>query len=280
VHTLEIHQQISTKSYLELRNGLDLEANKFRLEILKTDSRYSDPKNLNRYESTIFSQCGEDGIIQEIFRRIGTTNRFFVEFGAGNGLQNCTTTLLLQNWIGLWIEADEVNAQTILNKFSFLIRKYRLTFQNVRITPDNIEKSFEDADVPEEFDLLSIDIDGNDYWVWKAITRFNPRVVICEYNGRFGPDIQWVMEYTPHHIWKGSCYFGASLKSFQILAKQKGYTLVGCSMSGVNAFFVRNDLIQDFFCQDDSTANHFEPQRFFLIREPNHYSDFGPFVMC
>lgn len=277
---MELIEQISTKSFLELRNGLDLEASKFRLELLKSDSRYSDPKNLNRFESTIYSQCGEDGIVQEIFKRIGTTNRYFIEFGAGNGLQNCTTALLLQNWIGLWIEADEANAQTILTKFSFLIRKYRLTFQNLRIFPDNIEKSFEDANVPSEFDLLSIDIDGNDYWVWKAITHFNPRVIICEYNGRFGPDIQWVMEYNPHHIWKGSCYFGASLKSYQILAKQKGYTLVGCTLSGVNAFFVRNDLIKDFFCQDDSTANHYEPQRFFLIREPIHYSDFGPFVMC
>lgn len=277
---MERLEQISSKSFLELRNELDLETHKFRQELLKSDSRYSDPKNLTRYERSIYSQSGEDGIIQEIFKRIGMTNRFFVEFGAGNGLQNCTTALLLQNWIGLWIEADEVNAQTILTKFSFLIRKYRLTFQNLKITPDNIEKSFADTNVPEEFDLLSIDIDGNDYWVWKAIKRFNPRVVICEYNGRFGPDIQWVMEYNPHHTWRGSCYFGASLKSYQVLAKQKGYTLVGCTMSGVNAFFVRDDLIKDFFCQDTSTANHYEPQRFFLIQEPIHPSDFGPFVMC
>jgi hypothetical protein len=273
-------EQISSKSFLELKNLLDLEAQKFRLNLLKSDPRYNTPENLNRYEFSIFSQCGEDGIIQEIFKRIGLTNRFFVEFGAGNGLQNCTTALLLQNWMGLWMEADPLNTQVIVKKFTFLIQKYRLLFQQAFITPDNIEHLFTNANIPKEFDLLSLDIDGNDYWVWKAIEQYHPRVIICEYNGRLGPDIQWVMEYNPDHSWNGTSYYGASLKSFQLLGKMKGYTLVGCNLSGVNAFFVRKDLVNDYFSPDDSAANHFEPLRHFLIREPIQPNDFGPFVIC
>lgn len=274
---MEPLQRLSSLSLLQLRSLVDLEVDRFRIELLNTNSRYKDAANLNRFEHSVFSQCGEDGIIEEIFKRIGHTNRYFVEFGAGNGLQNCTASLLLQNWFGLWIESEPNNVQSITSKFNSLILRHSLTFRQHFVTAENIENIFSDADVPEEFDMLSIDIDGNDYWIWNAITNFHPRVIVCEYNGRFGPGIQWVMKYNPEHIWSGTSYYGASLKSLELLGKKKGYTLVGCSLSGVNAFFVRQDLVMDQFSKNSSSENHFEPQRHFLIREPVQPNDFGPF---
>lgn len=275
---MERLEKLSSLSNYHLRGLLDLEAEKYRNDLLRSDVRYKDPKNLNRYEYSVFSQCGEDGIINEIFKRIGITNRYFIEFGAGNGLQNCTTSLLLQNWFGLWIEAEPGNVQTITSKFSPLILRHQLTFRQAFITAENIETIIKGADVPEQFDLLSIDIDGNDYWVWSAIENYHPRVIVCEYNGHFGPEIQWVMRYNPQHNWNGTSYYGASLKSLELLALQKGYRLVGCNLSGVNAFFIRQDLISEKFLTDTSSCSFFEPQRHYLIREPVQQNDFGPFI--
>ncbi len=264
-------------SFHQLRNLLDLEVERYRRELLGSEDRYKRAENLNRYEFSIFSQCGEDGIINEIFNRIGLTNHFFVEFGAGNGLQNCTTALLLQNWFGLWIENAPANVQVISSKFSSFLVRHQLTFLKQFITAENIESIFREADIPAEFDLLSIDLDGNDYWVWNAIENYSPRVVVCEYNGHFGSDIKWVMKYNPQHVWNGSSYYGASLKSLELLGSQKGYQLVGCNLSGVNAFFVRQDLAEGHFLTDGTSATHYEPLRHFLIREPVVPNDFGPF---
>lgn len=274
---MERLEKYSSLSFCQLRNLLDLEAEKYRQDLLLANDRYKYEKNLNRFEYSVFSQCGEDGIISEIFRRIGVTNRYFVEFGAGNGLQNCTTSLLLQNWFGLWMETEPQNVKVITSKFSSLILRHRLTFRQVFVTTENIESIFKEADIPEEFDLLSIDIDGNDYWIWNAIENYHPRVVICEYNGRLGPELKWIMKYNSQHVWNGSSYYGASLKSLELLGLKKGYRLVGCNLSGVNAFFVRQDLAGDHFVADCSSGTHFEPQRHFLIRDPSAPNDFGPF---
>jgi len=98
-----------------------------------------------------------------------------------------------------------------------------------------------------EIDFLSIDIDGNDYWVWKAITCVSPRVVMVEYNAKFPPDFEWVMKYDANHIWEYDDEQGASLKSFELLGRELGYQLVGTSTNGVNAFFVKQELAGDLF---------------------------------
>jgi len=263
----------------QLLNQLDLQAQQFRQQLLATGSKYAEPGNLNRYEYEVLSQCGEDGIIEEIFRRIGVTNRFFVEFGAGNGVQNCTASLLLANWMGAWIEGGHDNGEVIRRKFAPLLMRHRLKFSESFITAENIEELFATLEVPEAFDLLSVDIDGNDYWVWRAITHFNPRVVVCEYNARYGAELPWVMKYNPAHVWNGSCYYGASLKALEKLGEQKGYVLVGCNLAGVNAFFVRQDCIGDLFPSQQTAEYHFEPQRFFLVKSSLQENDFGPFEL-
>jgi len=264
---------------LQMHNQLDLEVQRFRRELLASGGKYADLRNLNRFEHEMLSQCGEDGIVDEIFRRIGTTNRFFVEFGAGNGVQNSTASLFFDNWSGAWIEGDHGNAETIRKKFAPLLLRHRLRFTEAFITAENIEELLKSLDIPEEFDLLSVDIDGNDYWVWQTITKFRPRVVICEYNARYGGHTPWVMKYNPSHIWNGSCYYGASLKALEKLGASKGYVLVGCNLAGVNAFFVRREIAADLFQGPYSAEFHYEPQRFFLVQSSLQGNDFGAFEL-
>lgn len=240
-------------------------------------SLYQDPKRLMRYEYQVFSQSGEDGIIHEIFKRIGETNRYFVEFGVGDGLESNTASLLLKGWRGLWIEGDSAFSKTIRENLKKVIGSSQLHFQNLFVTPDNIETFFREAGVPREFDLLSIDIDGNDFWVWKAVQDFSPRVVVIEYNAALGPDFEWVMDYNPDHFWDSTANEGASLKSLEMLGAEKGYRLVGCNLIGVNAFFIREDLLGDNFAAPFMSENHFEPPRYFLKRNVGHPRSFKMF---
>jgi hypothetical protein len=256
----------------------ELQIDNYLLENLHKNPKYDNPKKLNRYEFKVFSQAGEDGIISEIFNRIGTTNKFFVEFGVGNGLENNSTYLLVKGWQGYWIEGSERFCKSIRQSFEDLIANQQLTLKNTFITAANIEDLFREGNVPTELDLLSIDIDGNDYWVWQAITNYRPRVVILEYNAIYPPESSWVMQYNPSHQWKYNSHVGSSLKALEKLGHQQGYKLVGCSFSGVNAFFVREDLLADHFCSPFSAENHYEPARYFLSsQKAGHPRAFGKF---
>lgn len=226
--------------------------------------KYQDAKRLNKYEAKVFSQGGEDGIISEIFRRVGTTNKIFVEFGAGNGMENNTVLLLREDWSGVWLEADRSSVESIRTYFSREIKAGRLSVYQEFITAENIQALFAKAKVPAEFDLLSIDIDRNDYWVWEKIEQYRPRVVVIEYNAIFPPGIQWIVEYNPGAMWDGSSRAGASLTSLELLGRKKGYKLVGCSLQGVNAFFVRDAFVGTAFCEPFTAQNHYEPPRYFL----------------
>lgn len=240
--------------------------------------RYKDPQRLNQYERKIYSQCGEDGILAEIFQRIGIEHHYFVEFGVGDGLENNTAYLLIQHWQGLWIEANPAFVDRIQVNFNSAIAQHHLHLKSACVYPENIEAFLDEMQVPPTFDLLSIDIDGNDYWVWQAITKYRPRVVVIEYNATYPPSISWVMTYAPSYSSNQTTYFGASLASLETLAMQKGYRLVGCSFSGVNAFFVREDLVGDRFCEPHTALNHYEPPRYFLLnRNVGHPRAFGEF---
>jgi hypothetical protein len=256
----------------------ELQIDNYLIENLHKNPKYDNHKKLNRYEFKVFSQAGEDGIISEIFNRIGTTNKFFVEFGVGNGLENNSAYLLVKGWQGYWIEGSERFCKSIRQSFEDLIANQQLTLKNTFITAANIEDLFREGNVPTELDLLSIDIDGNDYWVWQAITNYRPRVVILEYNAIYPPESSWVMQYNPSHQWKYNSHMGSSLKALEKLGHQQGYKLVGCSFSGVNAFFVREDLLADHFCSPFSAENHYEPARYFLCsQKAGHPRAFGKF---
>jgi hypothetical protein len=231
-------------------------------ESLLSNERNRDPKRLLSHGFRGYSQHDEDGMIQEIFKRIGVSNRVFVEFGVGDGTENNTVYLMLSGWRGLWIDGSEVNATAIRRQFSSFIQTGQLRFVQGFVDRDSINGIIEKTDLSGEIDLLSIDIDGNDYWVWQVISVVRPRAVVIEYNAVFRPPIAVVAEYDKKFVWKGTSYYGASLKALESLGSRKGYALIGCSLSGINALFVRQDLVEDKFCSPFTAENHFEPPRF------------------
>jgi hypothetical protein len=134
--------------------------------------------------------------------------------------------------------------------------------------------------VPAEFDFLSIDIDRNDYWIWRAIEHYTPRVVAVEYNASFKASVACTVPYAPDAAWDGySNYYGCSLKALQHLADEKGYCLVGCNYTGVTAFFVRSDCVEDRFLDPYTSENHYERPRYFTRMPNGHAPAFGPVEM-
>jgi hypothetical protein len=143
---------------------------------------------------------------------------------------------------------------------------------NTFITAENISQLFSHLKVPFELDFLSIDIDGNDYWVWKALDKWKPRVLVMEYNGHFPGDYEWVMPYNSSHCWDGTSYFGASLKALEIIGREKGYQLVYCNLAGSNAFFIRSDVAKSYFSRQNNAEYHYQPFRPYLVLREGHTS--------
>lgn len=233
-----------------------------RLDRARQDPRYDDPLRLTRHGYRNFSQFDEDGLIDETLRRIGVASRHFVEFGVGDGLENNTLALLLQGWRGLWIEADPERCARIREEFREPLASGQLTLLEELVTAENVEALFARAGVPPEPDLLGIDIDGNDYWVWKAIQGFRPRLVVVEYNASLGRSARIVRPYEAAGRWDGTTSTGASLGALEELGRGKGYALVGCCLAGVNALFARADLAGERFLAPFTSETHYEPPRY------------------
>lgn len=210
------------------------------------------PSNLDLSESKKFSQNGEDGIIESIFNNIGTTNKIFVEIGVGDGRENNTRKLTEEGWAGTWISIPPVT-----------IVPDGVTYIGEKVTIENVNEFLKHTQ--KEIDLLSIDIDGNDYWVWKAIKCISPRVVVIEYNPYFPPPISKTIKYDPDFKWEITDYFGASLSALDKLAKENGYSLVGCNSSGVNAFFIKD------FKFNLKPEDAFRPFAGSARRDPRHW---------
>ncbi|MDF7798957.1 hypothetical protein P4C99_05755 [Pontiellaceae bacterium B1224] len=255
----------------ELKNHLAVGGTRFldirgfwvrsEMEAMQRLTKYGNPQNLVPFGRKMFSQNEEDGIIIEIFKRIGTTNKTFVEFGCGDGIENNSYALLFQDWNGLWIDGSAKNISKIRKGLPETIASGQLKVLESFITKDNINDLISSQIPDKEIDLLSVDIDGNDYFVWDAITCIDPRVLIMEYNAKFIPPVRYCMDYDPSHMWDYSDHGGVSLKFIEEKAAAKGYLLVGCSLSGANAFFVREDLVEGKFEPPFTTEKHFEPAR-------------------
>lgn len=235
---------------------------------LKHHPRYSDPKRLLRYAFQVCSQHGEDGIIHEIFNRIGITNQIFVEVGVGDGCENNTAFLLSSGWKGFWIDGNPMFLKTIEKKSDLADGSIQglVSF----VSRENISASLEQLNVPKDFDLLSLDVDQNTYYIWEGLRGYRPRVVVVEYNASIPPDVNWKAYYNPNRLWDGTHNFGASLKAFELLGHQFGYSLVGSEFIGANAFFVRNDLVEDKFATPFTSENHYEPPRYALSCRRGH----------
>jgi hypothetical protein len=231
---------------------------------------------LNAHEWRVCSQNGEDGIIAEIFSRIGTTDRLFVEFGVDDGLE-CNGAYLARfcGWSGIMLEGGAATNRRLVRNYEDLPR---IRTGQYFITRENIAEVFRELAVPAEFDLLSIDIDGNDYWVWQALSQYRPRVVIIEYNAAYPPPMCWIMAYNAEHLWDGtSSYQGASLSALTELALRLGYALVCTDSNGVNAFFIRQDLLESstLIARTPEEAYHLPNFKWFQQR---HQYGSGPWV--
>lgn len=187
--------------------------------------------DLSLYEKSVYSQNGEDGVLEKIFSLLEVTNSYFVEFGVENGLE-CNTRYLRKKyrWKGLMMDGRH------FNPFINLQREF--------ITAENINNLFQKYNIPQEFDLLSIDIDYNDFYIWNALDAFRPRVVVIEYNGNHSPDEDKIALYNSHYMWDGTVYSSASILALYKLGRKKGYSLIYAEKNGVNLFFIRDDLIE------------------------------------
>lgn len=195
----------------------------------------------------IYAQFGEEAIFDYIFKNIGTFNKYLVDFGAGtlnSGLSN-SRYLLESGWSGLLMDGNPAEQNEIIKK-EF-------------ITAENIVELFIKHNVPDVFDLLSIDIDGNDFWVLKSILKssFKPRVIINEFNGCLEEGVLQVMKYNPYHTWGNNDYYGASFEAFKKLLSDFDYTLVH-QVATTNMIFIHSDYVgfEDFNVQYKRNQYH------------------------
>ncbi len=210
------------------------------------------------FDEVQFRQCsqnGEDGILLYLFTLLGTTNKKFLEICAGDG-QQCNTANLVINhgWKGLMLDGKEEN---IKSGRAFYAKHpdtliWPPKFVHSWITRDNINDLVMLNGMSGDIDLLSIDLDGNDYWIFEALDVVNPRIIVTEYQAAFGADSAITQRYIEDFritdsARAGMPRVGASLPALAKLAKKKGYRLVGCERLCFNAFFVREDIGQDVF---------------------------------
>ena len=206
----------------------------------------ADPRGpLDRYEYSLLSQNGEDGILRFLFTQVGFESRRFVEFGFGAHQCNSLRLMLHEDFGGLLMDGSKENVRF----FGIAAERFRIDRAKAVqafLTRDNLDALIREQGVPQEIDLLSLDVDGNDYWFWEALTAVSPRVVCIEYNAGIGPELSWTVPYDPQFErfakHPSGFFHGASLKAMESLGKKKGYRLVGCDSTGTNAFFLRDDL--------------------------------------
>ncbi len=204
-----------------------------------------DPSRIADSEFAVFSQWGEDGIIQHLLRHIPVSRKVFIEFGVENYTESNTRFLLVNDqWAGLVIDGNQSNIDFI--KRDSIYWRHNLKATQAFITRENINDLIRSNGLEGEVGLLSIDIDGNDYWVWDAINVVSPAIVIVEYNSRFGPHkavtIPYDANFKRDSATGSGIYYGASLSGFANLGRRKGYALVGSNSAGSNAFFVKRTL--------------------------------------
>lgn len=187
-------------------------------------NKYKSYKNIQDYEFQVFSQFGDDGIIQFLLNNIEVYNKQFVEFGVEN-YEEANTRFLLEcfNWKGLVIDSDISHTKHIESQNYYW--RNQLNISSDFITKKNINLILQKNNAIGDIGILSIDIDGNDYWIWEEINIINPSIVIIEYNARFGDKESVTIPYREDFDRKkskeGNIYYGASISALSKLAKKK-----------------------------------------------------------
>ena len=205
--------------------------------------------DLSEVEFQVFSQWGDDGIIQYLINKISIPHKTFIEFGVENYTESNTRFLILNNnWTGYVLDGSQENVDYIKNDGISWACELHATC--AFITKDNINELIAKVHFEKEVGILSVDIDGNDYWVWQAINSIQPVIVISEFNSLFGNNTNWTVPYDPAFVrsekHSSKLYYGASLRALVTLGKEKGYEFIGCNSKGNNAYFLRKDKVGNF----------------------------------
>ena len=208
-----------------------------------------DGVDLKRIEASRFSQNGEDGVLLHILSEVGAVDHNIVEIGCGEGIE-CNSALLVCcfGWNGLLVDRDRRALDRARAFFQSRSATDRVQLLEQEVQPDAVDEL-----IPgEDLDVLSIDVDGFDFWIWRQLTRCRPRIVIVEVNASFGPDVcctvPWQCGDSNHDRYRRHLrgwHHGASLRAMEALGRSKGYRLVAVESTGTNAFFVRGDLAPD-----------------------------------
>lgn len=235
-------------------------------ERLKAELRAAQPENPAGHGYKVYSQTDEDGVIDRIFRRVPNRGTF-VEIGVQSGVECNSLLLLLKGWRGVWIEGSAAYCRKIADDLGSAAFPPRFRVTNAFVRRDNIVQLVRDAMTfieAEELDFFSLDIDGNDRHVLEELitSGLRPKVLCVEYNAKFPPPVAVTVRYDPNHVWDQTDYMGSSLQSFVDLLKPLGYRLLTCTVSGINAFFIRDDLAGLF--PEYPVEQLYQPFRFYL----------------
>lgn len=201
-------------------------------------------RDIGESEFRVFSQWGEDGILQYLINNVEISQKVFVEFGVENYLESNTRFLLTNDhWSGLIMDGSKENIDYIRKDPIYWASN--LKAEHLFITKDNINHAISSNGIIGDIGILSIDIDGNDYWVWDSINTIIPSIVVCEYNSHFGPHAKVTVPYddqfTRGRAHFSKIYYGASISALATLGATKGYALVGSNSAGNNAFFIKKE---------------------------------------
>jgi len=217
-----------------------------KAKLLSVKNRYLKKiKDLSDVEFQVYSQWGEDGIIDWLINKFPEIPKSFLEIGTENYKESNTRFLLVnKNWDGFLIEADKVAVKDIKSQRVFW--KHNLKIENKFITKDNINTIIKKINIPKKIGLLSLDVDGVDYWIMNNLSVLEPSIIVCEYNSLFGQKKSVTVPYKKNFIRSeehySNLYYGASIKAFVELMKKKNYFLIGTNSAGNNAFFLKKNL--------------------------------------
>ena len=235
----EIHRAVSTAITMALRRSIDFD------EVARRWPHLQAPMSAPTHDAKMLSQNGEDGIIAWIMQQIGTESCTFLEFGSGDGTESCALLLAdVFGWTGVFADADASNYRSIERKYR---SNPRVRCLHSMVTTENINDLALMAAADSQLDLLVVDVDSIDAHLFRALTLVRPRVVLIEYNGELPLDSRATVPGN-HPGWDGKTdFFGAALGALEEIATNKNYRLIATDLCGVNAFFLRDDLITPAF---------------------------------
>lgn len=270
-------EELLTRLSAQLRRSNGYQA-RAEIEAILAPLR-ADPRRLEPFGFKVYSQNDEDGILEEICRRLGLGPGRFVEIGVENGLECNSLYLIHKGWRGLWVEGNKAQKAAIDARFGAILGR-RLDVAYGWMTAENVNGALRGLGVGDDLDVLSIDIDGNDIHLLEVLA-IRPKVIVIEYNAKFPAGLDKRPVYDPGHTWRGTDYAGASLKAIERAGAARGYRLVGANITGANAFLVRTDLAGELFATDATAEALYQPPRYWLWMDHfaniGHPADFGPY---